>query len=183
MTEGPPPSFWPVGGKAEGETLGVGVLLPAAPAPAPAVGVAVPAPAAGVWVRVGVWPGANVGAAVGVGDGGSVGPVVGPCVGVSVGVATRPQVAAPSAWKPSNKEDSASWRVSVPVPLKTTMLLPGGFGLLSSRSICSVLPLSLPTTCRFSCVRTPPEGALYDESSGVAFAGVSGEIGNVCVPL
>src|SRR5205809_2961260 len=72
----------------------------------------------GPGVAVGVGP---VGVWVGVGGGAGV---VG---GGAVGVVTWPQAASPSAWRPSNSADSASWVVVVPVPLKKTTWLPGGF--------------------------------------------------------
>src|SRR5205809_7594983 len=86
----------------------------------------------------------GVGVAVGVGvqDGHGVDVAVAVAVGVLL-----PHVPPVSLWVPSKSADSARFVVVVPAPLKMTTLLPGGFGLPSSRSIVIVPVLhSLPRT-------------------------------------
>src|SRR5439155_19974495 len=123
-------------------------------------------------IVAGVQPGQKVCVGVGV-----IGFVTGGCVGVAVAVAVRVGVgenvqqvfvgeAQISSWLPSKSADSARFVVVVPTPLKTTTALPGAFGLPSSRSmVIGPVSHSLPTTWRLSWERTPPVGALYEESS------------------
>src|SRR5438132_4355640 len=123
-----------------------------------------------------------MGVAVAVGEAVAVAVGVGENVQqVFVGEAQTPPV---SLCVPSNSADSARFVVVVPTPLKTTTALPGGFGLPSSRSmVIGPVLHSFPTTWRLSWDRTPPVGALYEESSGTAFAGLSGETAKSSVPL
>ncbi|TMF05572.1 MAG: hypothetical protein E6I38_11555 [Chloroflexi bacterium] len=96
------------------------------------------------------------GGGVGVG-GGAVG-VAGGDVGEAVGDGIV-QAATPSAWKPSDWALCDRVISDVPVPLKKTTPLPGGFGFPSSRSMDNVWPLWSPTTCRLTAARMPPVGA------------------------
>ena len=103
----------------------------------------------------------GVAVALGQVDGGGV-----PTGGHSLVVQLIGTQVVPSPWKPSPSWAGAMLMSVVPVPLKTTARLPGGFGMLSSRFMKreAWAPLgpvvdSLPTTWRLTAARTPPVGA------------------------